>query len=196
MHRWAHWMSTYVKDIKKLTFHVLSIGSFELAIYRSGATVSSICLSHLYKKVGYKRSNLALLWSTCGFLIGINEAQGIRSVSILNAFIGFALAPTLANMLGSISSDINLPYVETTVSFALAVSTTGVVVGPLVLSFLIRDFGIDVIVGTSIVMAFVASLSNIHEPVSLVNSIKALPRRAFLQSDLVRKRLMNHKEQL
>lgn len=181
-------MSTYVKEIKKLQFNILSIGAFELAVYRSGATINMLCFSHLYKKVGYKRSNLVLLWLTCVFLLTIDAVRGIAPVSILNALIGATLAPTLPNMWGSISRDINLPLIETTVSLALAISTTGVVVGPLAVSYIVEDFGIDVLVGISIVMAFMASLSNIHDPLELVHAIKALPRQALHHSRRLRKR--------
>ena len=181
-------MSTYVKEIKKLGFSTLSVGAFELAIYRSGATASMLCFSHLYCRVGYKRSNLALLWLTCAFLLIIDEVRGLVAVSILNDFIGATLAPTLPNMWGSISREIDVTLIQSTVSLALGVSTTGVVVGPLAVSFIVEDFGIDALVGVSIVMAFMASLSNIHDPLDLVHTIKSLPRRALGRLQRIRKR--------
>ncbi|EOR01403.1 hypothetical protein J056_004189 [Wallemia ichthyophaga EXF-994] len=186
---WAHWMSTYVKEVKDLHFKILSIGAFELAVYRSGATVSMLCFSHLYCRVGYKRSNLMLLWLTCIFLVSIDKVRGIAPVSVLNAFIGATLAPTMPNMWGNMSRDINPPFIETTVSLALATSTTGVIVGPLAVSFIVEDFGIDVLVGISIVMAFMASLSNIHDPLGLVKAIKTLPRKALHHSRKLKSRL-------
>lgn len=182
-------MSTYVKEVKDLHFKILSIGAFELAVYRSGATVSMLCFSHLYCRVGYKRSNLMLLWLTCIFLVSIDKVRGIAPVSVLNAFIGATLAPTMPNMWGNMSRDINPPFIETTVSLALATSTTGVIVGPLAVSFIVEDFGIDVLVGISIVMAFMASLSNIHDPLGLVKAIKTLPRKALHHSRKLKSRL-------
>ena len=173
-------MTTYVKEIKDIETSVLSVGKYELTAYRAGSIVSNLCFSHLYRKIGYKRSNLILLWLTCAFLLSMDEAQDIKSISALNSLIGFSISVTLPNTLSAISDEVISPYRSTAIAFAISISMIAVVVGPLVLSYVIKDFGIEILLGVSIIEAFVASISNIHDPVNMIKEIKMYPTRVKL----------------